>query len=122
MSLIRKSKTETFMTEDQKQDFINLCNNNLIDIQKYIKKTLIGEDGQENNVWCIMKTDKNFNKMEIYVLSSLTLYEFICGSIKIDIKMKKTELVYIYHHIFHCNEKGEGIQIIRQTIYKQSLK
>ena len=36
-----------------------------------------------------MKTDKNFNKMEIYVLSSLKLYEFICGSIKIDIKMKK---------------------------------
>jgi len=104
LSLIRKSKTETFMTEDQKQDFINLCNNNLIDIKKYIKKTLIGEDGQENNCWCIMKTDKNFNKMEIYVLSSLKLYEFICGSIKIDIKRTCLHLSpYIY-----LQRKGGG--------------
>ena len=89
LTLIRKSKKETFMTEDQKQDFIDLCNNNLIDIKKYIKKTLLGEDGEENNFWCIMKTDKNFNKMEIYMLSSVNLYEFMCASIKIDIKMKK---------------------------------
>lgn len=89
LSLIRKSKTETFMTNDQKEDFINLCNNNLIDIKNYIKKTLLGENGKENNHWCIMKTDKNFNKIEIYVLSSLKLYEFISSSIKIDIKMKK---------------------------------
>lgn len=71
LSLIRKSKTETFMTNDQKEDFINLCNNNLIDIKNYIKKTLLGENDKENNYWCIMKTDKNFNKIEIYVLSSL---------------------------------------------------
>jgi len=69
-----------------------------------------------------MKTDKNFNKMEIYVLSSLKLYEFICGSIKIDIKMKKMELVYIYHNIYLCKEKVDEIQTILQTIYKQSLK
>ena len=48
------------MTNDQKEDFINLCNNNLIDIKNYIKKTLLGENGKENNHWCIMKTDKNF--------------------------------------------------------------
>lgn len=120
LSLIRKSKTETFMSEEQKQDFINLCNCNLNDIKQYIKKSLIGEDGEENNYWCIMKTDNNFNKMEMYVLSSIKLYEFICGKIKIDIKMKKMELVYIYHHIFHCKERVEEIQIILQTIYKQS--
>ena len=120
MSLIRKSKTETFMTNDQKKDFINLCNNNLIDIKNYIKKTLLGENGKENNHWCIMKTDKNFNKIEIYVLSSLKLYEFISSSIKIDIKMKKMELVYIYHQIFHYKEKVVEIQTIIQTIYKQS--
>lgn len=50
------------MTEDQKRDFIVLCNNNLIDIKNYIKKTLIGEDGEENNFWCIMKTDKILTK------------------------------------------------------------
>ena len=89
LCLIRKSKTQTFMSKDQKQDFINLCNNNLNDVKQYIKKTLIGEDGEENEFWCIMKTDKNFNKMEIYVLSSVKLYDFICGSIKIDISMRK---------------------------------
>jgi hypothetical protein len=108
LSLIRKSKTETFMTEEQKQDFINLCNNNLIDIKKYIKKTLIGEDGQENNFWCIMKTDKNFNKMEIYVLSSLKLYEFICGSIKIDIKMKKNGTCLHLSPYISLQRKGGG--------------
>jgi hypothetical protein len=77
------------MTDKQKLDFINLCNNNLDDIKNYIKKTLIGEDGETNNYWCVMKTDKEFNKIEIYALSSIKLYNFICNSIKIDIKMKK---------------------------------
>jgi predicted nucleic acid binding AN1-type Zn finger protein len=89
LSLIRKSKTETFMTDDQKRDFIHLCNRNLDDIKKYIKKTLLGENGEENNYWCIMKTDRDFNKIELYILPSLILYEFICNSINIDIKMKK---------------------------------
>lgn len=62
LSLIRKNKNETLMSNDQKQDFIKLCNNNLIDIKNYIKKTLIGKDGEKNNFWCIMKTDKNFKK------------------------------------------------------------
>ena len=82
LSLIRKSKTETLMTEEQKQDFINLCNNNLTDIRQYIKKTLIGKDDEENNYWFIMKTDKSFKKIELYVLSSIKLYQFIINSIK----------------------------------------
>ena len=89
LSLIRKTKNETYMTENQKQDFIDLCNNNLFDIKNYIKKTLIGEDGETNDYWCIMKTDKEFNEIEIYALSSIKLYEFICNSLNIDIKMKK---------------------------------
>jgi len=108
LSLIRKSKTETYMTKDQKQDFINICNNNLIDINKYIKKTLIGEDGEENNYWCIMKTDKNFNKMEIYVLSSLKLYKFISSSIKIDIKMKKNGTCLHLSPYISLQRKGGG--------------
>jgi len=110
LSLIRKSKRETFMTEEQKQDFINLCNihSNLNDIKQYIKKTLIGEDGEENNYWFIMKTDKNFNKMEIYVLSSLKLYEFICGSVKIDIKMKKNGTCLHLSPYISLQRKGGG--------------
>jgi hypothetical protein len=88
LSLIRKSKKETFMTNEQKYDFIKLCNNNLIDIKNYIKKTLIGEIGEENDYWSIMKTDSNFDKIELYMISSQKLYNFICDSIKIDIKMK----------------------------------
>lgn len=120
LSLIRKSKTETFMTEEQKQDFINLCNTNLHDVKQYIKKTLIGENGEENNYWCIMKTDKSFKKINLYVLSSIKLYEFIISSIDIDIKMKKMALVYIYRLIFHYREKEVVIQTTLQTIYKQS--
>ena len=108
LSLIRKGKKETFMTQDQKRDFINLCNNNLIDIKKYIKKTLIGEDDEENLFWCIMKTDKNFNKMEIYVLSSFKLYEFICGSIKIDLKMKKNGTCLHLSPYISLQRKGGG--------------
>jgi hypothetical protein len=108
LSLIRKSKTETFMTNDQKEDFINLCNNNLIDIKNYIKKTLLGENGKENNHWCIMKTYKNFNKIEIYVLSSLKLYEFISSSIKIDIKMKKNGTCLHLSPNISLQRKGGG--------------
>ena len=108
LSLIRKSKTETFMTEEQKQDFINLYNSNLYDIKQYIKKTLIGEGGEENNYWCIMKTDKNFKKMEIYILSSFKLYEFMCGSIKIDIKMKKNGTCLHLSPYISLQRKGGG--------------
>jgi len=108
LSLIRKNKSETFMTENQKHDFIKLCNNNLFDIKKYIKKTLIGENGEENNFWCIMKTDKNFNKMELYIISSLKLYEFICNSIKIDIKMKKNGTCLHLSPYISLQRKGGG--------------
>jgi hypothetical protein len=89
LSLIRKNKNETFMTNDQKLDFIKLCNDHVDDIKQYIKKTLIGENKEENDYWCIMKTDEQFEHIQLYMVSSLTLYTFICDSIQIDIKMKK---------------------------------
>jgi hypothetical protein len=90
LTLIRKGKTETLMSEGQKLDFMKLCNNNLDDISQYIKKTLIGENTTEmNNYWCIMKTNKTFSNMELYIISSKKLLEFIEKSIKIDIKLKK---------------------------------
>jgi hypothetical protein len=108
LSLIRKIKTATLMTAEQKQDFINLCNSNLHDIKQYIKKTLIGEYNKENNYWCIMKTDNCFKKMEIYVLSSLKLYEFICSSIKIDINMKKNGTCLHLSPYISLQRKGGG--------------
>jgi len=87
--LIRKSKNETLMKEDQKIDFMKLCNNNLDDISQYIKKTLIGEDTEINNYWCIMKTNKNFTNIELYIISSKKMLDFIEKTIKIDIKLKK---------------------------------
>lgn len=108
LSLIRKNKNETLMSNDQKQDFIKLCNNNLIDIKNYIKKTLIGKDGEKNNFWCIMKTDKNFKKIELYILSSFKLYDFICNSIKIDIKMKKNGTCLHLSPYISLQRKGGG--------------
>ena len=108
LSLIRKSKTETFMTNDQKQDFINLCNNNLADIKKYIKKTLIGEEVNIENYWSIMKTDKSFKKIELYALSSIKLYDFLINSIKIDIKMKKNGTCLHLSPYISLQRKGGG--------------
>lgn len=50
LTLIRPSKKNTSMTDEQKQLFISLCNNNLDDIKQYIKKTLIGvfKENKEN--------------------------------------------------------------------------
>lgn len=41
-----------------------------------------------NDYWCIMKTNKNFTNMELYIISSKKLFEFIEQTIKIDIKLK----------------------------------
>ena len=77
------------MNEQQKKDFINLCNNNLDDIKQYIKKTLIGKDREINEFFCIMKTNKTFTDIELYMISSKKLHFFIEQTIKIDIKLKK---------------------------------
>ena len=87
------------MSNDQKIDFIKLCNNNLNDIYQYIKKTLIGEETEINNYWCIMKTNKFFTNKEIYIISSENIMNYIEQTIKIDIKLKKMEHDFIYHHI-----------------------
>ena len=72
LSLIRPSKRQTSMTDNQKKDFISLCNKNLDDIKKYIKKTLIGEENS-NDYWCIMKTDKTLSTFKLYIIKSMIL-------------------------------------------------
>jgi len=89
LTLIRKSKNETVMSEAQKIDFVRLCNNNLDDIKQYIYKTLVGEDTNMNDYWCIMKTNKGFTNIELYIISSSYMMEFIEQTIKIDIKPRK---------------------------------
>ena len=57
LTLIREKKNKTVMSNDQKIDFIKLCNLDLSDIKQYINKTLIGESQEANDYWCIMKTN-----------------------------------------------------------------
>lgn len=77
------------MTNEQKEDFMELCNNNLNDITQYIEKTLIGEGTEQNDYWCIMKTNKDFTNKELFIISSTKLFKLIEQSIEIDIKLKK---------------------------------
>lgn len=109
LTLIRKSKTKTLMSEGQKIDFMKLCNNNLDDISQYIKKTLIGEDNTEmNDYWCIMKTNKTFTNIELYIISSKKLFEFIEQTIKIDIKLKKNGTCLHLSPYIALQRKGGG--------------
>ena len=109
LTLIRKSNTKTLMSEEQKIDFMKLCNNNLDDISQYIKKTLIGEDNTEmNDYWCIMKTNKTFTNIELYIISSKKLFEFIEQTIKIDIKLKKNGTCLHLSPYIALQRKGGG--------------
>ena len=88
LSLIRKGKRQTHMTPEQKKDFISLCNKNLEDIKQYLKKTFMGEAGKENQYWSIMKTDKTFTNIELYMVTAQKFYEYLVSRIKIDISLK----------------------------------
>lgn len=84
LTLVRECNTKTTMTLNQKTDFIKLCNANLDEIKQYLFKTLIGNTN-ENNIneyWCIMKQNN------LYIISSIKLYNFLCDTMFIDIKMK----------------------------------
>jgi hypothetical protein len=89
LSIIRKGKRQTYMTPDQKKDFIALCNRNLEDIKQYLKKTIVGEEGKENQYWSIMKTDREFNNIELYMIETKKFYEYLENRIKIDISLKQ---------------------------------
>jgi hypothetical protein len=88
LSLIRKGKRQTYMTPEQKKDFIALCNKNLQDVKQYLKKTFMGEAGKENQYWSIMKTDKTFANIELYMVTTQKFYEYLVSRIKIDISLK----------------------------------
>jgi len=88
LSLIRKGKRQTYMTPDQKKDFIELCNKNMPDIKQYLKKTIVGEEGRENQYWSIMKTDREFNNIELYMIETKKFYEYLISRIKIHISLK----------------------------------
>jgi len=105
LTLIRPTKKSTDMTEEQKRDFVLLCNNNLQDIKQYIRKTLIGEENQ-NDYWCIMKTDKKFSTINLYIIKSETFYNFIEKSISIDISFKRHGTCLHLSEYIYLQRKG----------------
>jgi hypothetical protein len=107
LTLIRPTKRSTYMTEAQKKDFVSLCNNNLEDIKQYIKKTLIGENNK-NDYWCIMKTDKKFSTINLYIIKTETFYNFIENSISINIKLKKNGTCLHLSEYIALQRKGGG--------------
>ena len=95
------------MTEAQKKDFVLLCNNNLQDIKQYIKKTLVGEKNK-NDYWCIMKTDKKFSTINLYIIKTETFYNFIEKSISISIKLKSNGTCLHLSEYIALQRKGGG--------------
>jgi hypothetical protein len=51
-----------------------------------------------------MKTNKTFTNIELYIISSKILFEFIEKTIKIDIKLKKKGNLFTFITI-HCITK-----------------
>jgi hypothetical protein len=104
LTLNRPTKRSTYMTESQKKDFVLLCNNNLQDIKQYIKKTLVGK----NDYWCIMKTDKKFSTINLYIIKTETFYNFIEESISISIKLKNNGTCLHLSEYIALQRKGGG--------------
>jgi len=48
----------------------------------------MGEAGKENQYWSIMKTDKTFTNIELYMVTAQRFYEYLVSRIKIDISLK----------------------------------
>ena len=109
LALNRIDKRKTQMTAEQKIEYIKLCENNLTDIKQYLKKTLIGIDSRNNDYFCIMKTDATFAEMEIYMINSNKLYEFIENSIRIHISLKNNGTCLQLTPDIYLQRKGGGL-------------
>ena len=96
------------MTEIQKKDFISLCNNNFEDIKQYLKKTLIGENTNNNESWCFMEADSDFSNIKLYIIDSDKFYNFIEKSISVDIKLKKNGTCLHLSPYISLQKKGGG--------------
>jgi len=87
LTLFRPTKRTSNMTNEQKKDFKKLVNNNLNDILKYIKKSLIGSNINENDYFVMTFKSKNKkDDNESYIISSIKLYNYIKNNINIQIK------------------------------------
>lgn len=84
----RPTKTTTSMIESDKISFMKLCEENIGDIRSFITKTLIGEESEKNEYWCFMKTDNLFTDIQLYMVSSEKLLQFIFDSLKIHISTR----------------------------------
>lgn len=61
-----------------------------------------------NDYWCIMKTNKSFTNMELFIISSKKLFEFIEQTIKIDIKLKNNGTCLHLSPYISLQRKGGG--------------
>lgn len=108
LTLFRKTKRTTSMSKEQKEDFISLCNKNLDDIKQYLKKTLIGTDENKNEYWCFMKTDKDLSNIQLYLIESEKLYNFLEKNINIDIKLRNNGTCLHLSNYIALQRKGGG--------------
>jgi hypothetical protein len=74
------------MSDEKKDEFQTLCTNNFEDITQYLKKTLIGENLNKNDIWVFMEADGEFSNIKLYIIDSDKLYTFIEKSINISVK------------------------------------
>lgn len=108
LTLVRRTKRTTSMSKEQKEDFISLCNKNLDDIKQYLKKTLIGTDENKNEYWCFMKTDKDLSKIQLHLIESEKLYNFLEKNINIDIKLRNNGTRLHLSKYIALQRKGGG--------------
>lgn len=107
LTLSRPTKCSTIMTNDEKKNFISLCNNHIQDIQLYLVNALMGED-KENDYWCFMKTNKDLSKNQLYIISSDKFVKFLEDSIHINIKFKNNGTCLHINKYVSLQRKGGG--------------
>ena len=108
LCLFRPSSRKTNMDRETKKYFIKLCNSNINDIKDFIKKTLIGNEDDRNDYFCIMHTNKIFDNIELYCISSHKLLEYIYKTLKIDISLKDNGTCLHLSPNLYLQRKGGG--------------
>jgi hypothetical protein len=103
LSYSRPTKTTTSMENEEKKEFIELCNNNKDILKNYITNCL-----GENNYWCFMKSNDNFDNIELYIISHKELINYLLKNIKISIPLKKTGTCLRLSDNIYLQRKGGG--------------
>jgi len=92
------------LTKEEKILFQEICENNSEDIGQYLKKTFCGPTGDQNDYWAIMKTNSSFDNIQLFMVSTQTIYTFI--QTNISIKVCRTCL-HLSPHIYLQRKGGD---------------